>query len=131
MFLGGQGNLLGYRQYRFAGRHSLYNNLELRISLADFGNYIFKGPFGIAGFYDIGRVWQSGEKSDKWHNGGGAGLYLSPASLAVFRLNIAYSEEGWYPEFCDGLPFLTYNIARSTNDHCILFLWTEQVRHKY
>lgn len=105
MFLGGQGNLLGYRQYRFAGQHSLYNNLELRIALADFGNYIFKGQFGIAGFYDIGRVWQSGEKSDKWHNGGGAGLYLAPASLAVFRLNVAYSEEGWYPNFAMGFRF--------------------------
>ncbi len=105
MFLGGQGNLLGYRQYRFAGEHSLYNNLELRISLADFGNYIFKGQFGIAAFYDIGRVWQSGEQSDKWHNGAGAGLFLSPAALAVFRLNLAYSEEGWYPSFAMGFRF--------------------------
>ncbi|WP_118975149.1 BamA/TamA family outer membrane protein [Taibaiella koreensis] len=105
MFLGGQGNLLGYRQYRFAGQHSLYNNLELRISLADFGNYIFKGQFGIAGFYDIGRVWVSGEQSDKWHNGVGAGLFLSPANLAVFRVNMAYSEEGWYPNFAMGFRF--------------------------
>ncbi len=105
MFLGGQGNLLGYRQYRFAGQHSLYNNLELRISLADFGNYIFKGQFGITGFYDIGRVWQSGAQSGKWHNGGGVGLYLAPASLAVFRLNFAYSEEGWYPNFAMGFRF--------------------------
>lgn len=105
MFLGGQGNLLGYRQYRFAGQHSLYNNLELRICLADFGNYIFKGQFGLSGFYDIGRVWQQGEGSDKWHNGGGAGLYLAPASLAVFRFNLAYSEEGWYPSFAMGFRF--------------------------
>lgn len=105
MFLGGQGNLSGYRQYRFAGQHSFYNNLELRIALSDFGNYIFKGQFGICGFYDIGRVWQQGEQSDKWHNGVGAGLYLAPASLAVFRLNIAYSEEGWYPGFTMGFRF--------------------------
>jgi hypothetical protein len=105
MFLGGQGNLLGYRQYRFAGQHSLYNNLELRISLADFGNYIFKGQLGITGFYDIGRVWQSGEQSGKWHNGVGAGIYIAPASLVVFRVNAAYSEEGWYPNFAMGFRF--------------------------
>ncbi len=105
MFLGGQGNLLGYRQYRFAGQHSLYNNLELRIALSDFGNYIFKGQLGISGFYDIGRVWQSGERSDKWHHGVGAGIYLAPASLAVFRLTAAYSEEGWYPNFTMGFRF--------------------------
>jgi len=105
MFLGGQGNLLGYRQYRFAGQHSLYNNLELRISLADFGNYILKGQLGITGFYDIGRVWQAGEHSDKWHHGAGAGIYLAPASLAVFRFTMAYSEEGWYPNFAMGFRF--------------------------
>lgn len=105
MFLGGQGNLSGYRQYRFAGQHSFYNNLELRVALSDFGNYIFKGQFGVYGFYDIGRVWLNGEKSGKWHNGAGAGIYLAPASLAVFRLSIAYSEEGWYPGFAMGFRF--------------------------
>lgn len=105
MFLGGQENLLGYRQYRYAGKHSVYNNLELRIALSDFGNYILKGQLGINGFYDIGRVWQPGESSGKWHNGVGAGIYFAPASLAVFRVSAAYSEEGWYPNFAMGFRF--------------------------
>jgi len=71
----------------------------------DFGNYILKGQFGIAGFYDIGRVWESYEHSDKWHNGVGAGVFLAPAGLAVFRFNMAYSEEGWYPSFSMGFRF--------------------------
>jgi len=105
MFLGGQGNLFGYRQYRFAGQHSFYNNLELRILFPDFGNYILKGQMGIAAFYDIGRVWEDGEHSNKWHDGVGAGIFLAPASLAVFRFNFAYSEEGWYPTFSMGFRF--------------------------
>jgi hypothetical protein len=105
MFLGGQGNLFGYRQYRFAGQHSLYNNMELRILFPDFGNYILKGQFGIAGFYDIGRVWANDEHSSKWHDGVGAGVFLCPAGLAVFRFNMAYSEEGWYPTFSMGFRF--------------------------
>jgi hypothetical protein len=105
MFLGGQGNLFGYRQYRFAGQHSLYNNMELRILFPDFGNFILKGQFGVAGFYDIGRVWQNEENSSKWHNGVGAGIFLAPARLAVFRFNVAYSEEGWYPTFSMGFRF--------------------------
>ncbi len=105
VYLGGQGNLYGYRLFRFAGQHSLYNNLELRIALADFGNYIFKGQLGVNMFYDIGRVWQQGEVSHKWHNGVGAGVYLAPASLVVFRFNLAYSEEGWYPNFNMGFRF--------------------------
>jgi hypothetical protein len=105
LFLGGEGNLLGYRKYRFAGQKSLYNNLELRIALSDFGNYIFKGQMGLAGFYDIGRVWQSGEVSRKWHQGVGGGLYFVPAYMAVFRLYAGYSPEGWYPYFSMGFRF--------------------------
>ena len=105
LFLGGQGNLYGYRRYRFAGQHSLYNNLELRVVLSNFGNYIVKGQIGIGGFYDIGRVWETGEHSNKWHNGLGGNIYLAPASLAVFRFNVAYSGEGWYPFFSMGMRF--------------------------
>ncbi|WP_447642731.1 MULTISPECIES: BamA/TamA family outer membrane protein [Chitinophagaceae] len=105
LFLGSQGSLLGYRQYRFAGQHSLYNNLEMRIALTDFGNYIFKGQFGLLGFYDVGRVWNPSGDSDKWHNGVGGGLYLAPAKLAVLRFTMGYTPEGWYPSFGMGMRF--------------------------
>jgi hypothetical protein len=97
LFLGGQDNLLGYRLYRFAGQHSFYNNLELRIKLSDFASYIVPGQIGVIGFYDIGRVWENGQSSDKWHNGTGAGFYVAPARLAVIKIIAGYSEEGWYP----------------------------------
>lgn len=104
-FLGGEGNLLGYRKYRFAGQNSLYNNTELRVALTNFGNYVLKGQLGVAGFYDIGRVWQSGYKSQQWHQGVGGGLYFVPAYMAVFRFYVGYSEEGWYPYFSMGFRF--------------------------
>jgi len=97
LFLGGQGNLLGFRQFRFAGQHSFYNNLELRAKLGDFISYVLPGQVGLIGFYDTGRVWNTNEKSDKWHHGMGAGMYFSPASLAVFRFVMGKSTEGWYP----------------------------------
>ncbi|SDD26072.1 Surface antigen [Mucilaginibacter pineti] len=97
LFLGGQDNLLGYRLYRFAGQYSLYNNLELRIKLTDFASYIVPGQIGILGFYDVGRVWEKGEHSDKWHNGTGGGFYVAPAKLAVIKIVAGHSEEGWYP----------------------------------
>ena len=97
LFLGGQGNLLGYRQFRFAGQHSFYNNLELRAKLGDFISYVLPGQVGLIGFYDVGRVWATNEKSDRWHHGVGGGLYFSPASLAIFRFVMGKSNEGWYP----------------------------------
>ncbi len=104
-FIGGHENLYGYRQYRFAGQHSIYNNLELRIKLADVASYIIPGQFGIIGFWDVGRVWERNENSDEWHNGTGAGIYFAPASIVAFNFVLGYSREGWYPYFTLGLRF--------------------------
>ncbi|MES2419307.1 MAG: BamA/TamA family outer membrane protein [Bacteroidota bacterium] len=97
LFLGGQGNLLGYRQFRFAGEHSFYNNTEIRAKLGDFVSYVLPGQVGLLGFYDVGRVWKNGEQSDLWHHGVGGGIYFAPASLTIFRFVMGYSNEGWYP----------------------------------
>jgi outer membrane translocation and assembly module TamA len=104
-FLGGHENLLGYRQYRFAGQHSMYNNLELRVRLADVASYILPGQLGLVGFYDVGRVWEKNESSDLWHQGTGGGLYFSPAQMALFQFVVGYSNEGVYPYFTMGFRF--------------------------
>ncbi|MXV50622.1 BamA/TamA family outer membrane protein [Pedobacter sp. HMF7647] len=97
VFLGGQGNLLGYRQFRFAGEQMLYNNLELRLRFGQLANYILPGEIGMNAFYDIGRVWVKNEDSSKWHQGVGAGLYFAPARYLVAQFIEGYSTEGWYP----------------------------------
>lgn len=97
MFLGGQGNLLGYLQNRFAGQHMAFNNLQARIKLLNIASYILPGQLGISGFYDAGRVWEKGEDSSKWHQGTGGGLYFSPASLTIIQVMAGHSTEGWYP----------------------------------
>ncbi|WP_426586732.1 BamA/TamA family outer membrane protein [Mucilaginibacter sp. R-33] len=97
MFLGGQGNLLGYLQNRFAGKHMVFNNFQGRVKLADIASYIIPGQLGLVGFYDAGRVWIKDEHSDKWHTGTGGGLYFAPASLTVLQLLAGHSSEGWYP----------------------------------
>ncbi|EDM36663.1 outer membrane protein [Pedobacter sp. BAL39] len=96
-FLGGQGNLLGYRAFRFGGQHSLYNNLEVRAKVANFDGYILPGQFGLTGFFDTGRVWVKNDRSDVWHYSYGGGVYYAPAILAVIQLQVANSEEGTYP----------------------------------
>ncbi|OKS87326.1 BamA/TamA family outer membrane protein [Mucilaginibacter polytrichastri] len=97
MFLGGQGNLLGYLQYRFAGNDMLYNNFQARWKLADVASYILPGQLGITGFFDSGRVWVKAEHSNVWHTGTGGGLFFAPASLTVIQLMAGHSSEGWYP----------------------------------
>ena len=104
-FLGGHENLYGFRQYRFAGEHMVYNNLEFRIKLANFASYILPGQFGMTGFYDVGRVWVKGESSNVWHQGVGGGFYFAPAQMAVFQFTAGYSKEGWYPYVIMGFRF--------------------------
>ncbi len=105
MFIGGQGNLLGYRQYRFAGQFMAYNNLEARIRLAQFANYILPGQLGLIALYDVGRVWQKQDESNQWHNGVGGGIYFAPAQLALIEFVMSWSPEGWYPLFTIGFRF--------------------------
>lgn len=97
LYLGGQGNLLGYLQYRFAGRQMAFNNLQARAKLADISSYVLPGQLGVTGFYDTGRVWSDNDTSSKWHTGLGGGLYYAPATLIVVQLLAGHSVEGWYP----------------------------------
>ncbi|RFZ91144.1 hypothetical protein D0C36_19575 [Mucilaginibacter conchicola] len=97
LFLGGQGNLLGYLQNRFAGDHMVYNNFQARLRLFHVASYIMPGELGLIGFSDTGRVWVKGESSEKWHNGAGGGLYFAPAGLTLVQVLAGHSSEGWYP----------------------------------
>jgi hypothetical protein len=73
--LGGATNLRGYRRDRFSGKTSVYNNTEVRYKISNYNGYIFRGEFGLLGFFDNGRVWVPGEKSNTWHSGYGGGFW--------------------------------------------------------
>lgn len=100
-YLGGTENLRGYRKYRFAGQSMAYNNVEMRIKLAEFRTYLFPGSMGLLLFHDIGRVWVENETSTKWHSGYGAGLWFSPLSRFVITASYTASKE-------DKLPLVTF-----------------------
>ena len=103
--LGGQDNLRGFRQYRFVGSQMLYYNLEARLKLFDFHSYLFPASVGLLVFNDVGRVWQPAERSSRWHDGYGGGLYMTPASLMLLTTSVAFSEEGALPYVSLGFRF--------------------------
>lgn len=105
LYLGGQDNLRGFRTYRFAGDHLIYHNLEARLKLFDFQSFLFPGSVGLLAFNDLGRVWLRGEHSQKWHDGYGAGLYVTPASLLVVTATAGFSTEGVLPYVSLGFRF--------------------------
>ncbi|WP_299826040.1 BamA/TamA family outer membrane protein [uncultured Pontibacter sp.] len=105
LYLGGNDNLRGFRNFRFAGESMLYHNLELRLKLFDFTSYLFPGTVGLIGFNDVGRVWAEGGKSDKWHDGYGGGFYLIPAKLILLQGVVGFSEEDILPYVSVGFRF--------------------------
>ncbi len=74
--LGGVETLRGFRNQRFAGDGSVYGGGEVRVPLGGL-SVIVPGEIGVFGFTDVGRVFLSGENSDRWHVGGGGGIWLS------------------------------------------------------
>ena len=92
--LGQENNLHGYRRNRFTGDNIAYLNSELRLPLTKFKTKIAPIKFGLIGFNDVGRVFQDGEQSVKWHHGYGGGFYLIPlARRFALSFSIAFSEE--------------------------------------
>lgn len=105
LYLGGTTNLRGYRNYRFAGKSYAFHNVELRIKLFDFVSYLLPGTVGITLFNDVGRVWQPGESSARWHNGYGGGIYIQPAGITLIQVQAGHSTEGWLPYVRIGFRF--------------------------
>jgi hypothetical protein len=96
-YLDGHDQLRGYRKYRFAGKRSFYNNVELRVKLFKTRALIVPTQFGLVGFYDFGRVWLATDTSEKWHQAYGGGLWIAPTRLITFTFIYGFSEEGAFP----------------------------------
>jgi hypothetical protein len=77
-YLGGGGNLRGYRSHRYAGNAAVYGNAELRFSVAPF-KVLVPGTFGLFGLTDVGRVYYENDPddADDWHVGYGGGFWIS------------------------------------------------------
>jgi hypothetical protein len=91
--LGADNFLRGYRKNRFSGASTAYASTELRLKLFKSQSYIVPGDVGLMGFYDIGKVWQRGETSKKWHGAYGGGLYYIPYSLVMVSCTVGFSPE--------------------------------------
>ncbi|WP_157544053.1 BamA/TamA family outer membrane protein [Mucilaginibacter paludis] len=103
--LGGNQGLRGFNDSRFTGKTMVYNNLEVRFKLFDFVSYVTPGTVGGIAFNDVGRVWEPGESSSKWHDGYGGGIYFIPAQLVLIQGVVGFSGEGVYPYISAGFRF--------------------------
>ena len=91
--LGGNKNLRGYRGTRFAGRTSFYQNVDVRVQVAEFAGYLGYGRVGVSGFMDNGRVWTDGETSRIWHQGFGGGVWMNYFEQVLIATEAGFSSE--------------------------------------
>ena len=104
-FLGDASTVRLGRQNRYAGDASLYGNAELRLRLTDFF-VILPGELGVFGLADAGRVYFSGEESDRWHSAFGGGVWVALLQYTtLLQVAVAVSDErtGFY--FGTGMAF--------------------------
>jgi hypothetical protein len=103
--IGADNFLRGYRKNRFSGSSIAYASAELRLKLFKSQSYLLPGDVGLMSFYDMGRVWQRGETSEKWHGDYGGGLYYIPYSLVMLSATVGISPEDKLLNFTLGTKF--------------------------
>ena len=101
--IGGLDGLRGFRNQRFTGKKSYYQNTDLRYSLKNMKTGLLPLTLGIYGGYDYGRVWLPNEDSDQWHTSYGGGFFFNAADIMSLTLALFDSEDG--PRFAFGLGF--------------------------
>ncbi len=101
--IGGKDGLRGYRNQRFTGDTSYYQNTDIRYNLRSMKTGIIPIQIGLFGGFDYGRVWLEGEDSNDWKTSYGGGLSIVGAEMLNVNLSIFNSLEGAY--FKVGLGF--------------------------
>lgn len=93
VYVGGANTVRGYAENRFAGDAGVYGNAELRIRLTKL-HLLVPWDFGVFSLADAGRVFVSGESSDRWHGAAGGGVWFSLLQRAVtFSVAAAHGEQ--------------------------------------
>jgi len=104
-YVGGATTVRGFVEHRFAGDASVHGNVELRLSLAKFF-FLVPTELGLFGLGDAGRVFLSGETSDRWHGAAGGGLWIAFLNRAnTVSVAAAHSVEGTRVYVRAGFPF--------------------------
>ncbi|PIF01067.1 MAG: phosphoesterase [Maribacter sp.] len=101
--IGGLDGLRGYRNQRFSGKKSFYQNTDLRYSFKRIRTMFLPMNMGVYGGFDYGRVWMPDFDSDIWHTSYGGGFFLNAADMMSLTFSLFNSDDG--TRFAFGLGF--------------------------
>ena len=104
--IGGVNGLRGFRNERFVGKQSFFQNTDLRIALGGMKTSVIPIRFGISGGFDYGRVWlEELENSNVWHTSYGGSLWLSGVDAISANIGYYNSDDGGRVVFVLGFTF--------------------------
>lgn len=103
--IGGIDGPRGFRNQRFTGRNSFYQNTDLRYIFNSTKTRLIPIKMGVYGSFDYGRVWLDNENSKKWHNSYGGGFFVNAIELVSANLGIFNSSDGIRVAFGLGFGF--------------------------
>ncbi|MEA1785537.1 metallophosphoesterase [Arenibacter sp. GZD96] len=92
--IGGFDGLRGFRNQRFTGKRSYYQNTDIRYSLRRMRTEIVPVTLGLYGGFDYGRVWQPNLESKIWHTSYGGGFFVNGADLLSANFGLFGSDDG-------------------------------------
>ena len=101
--IGGWDGLRGFRNQRFTGKTSYYQNTDIRFSLGKKRTRLLPMAMGLFGGFDYGRVWYPEISSKRWHTSVGGGFFLNASDILSINTALFASEDG--PRFTFGLGF--------------------------
>jgi len=103
--IGGIDGLRGFRNQRFTGKTSFYQNTDLRYSFSNIKTPLIPIKLGLYGSFDYGRVWFTENEGSKWHNSYGGGMFINGAELISANLGVFDSVDGIRVAFGLGFGF--------------------------
>ncbi len=103
--IGGNEGLRGFRNQRFTGQQSLFQNTDIRYTFNSLKTSIIPIRLGIYGGFDYGRIWIKDDNSNKWNNSYGGGFFINGAELLTANLGAFHSIDGLRIAFSLGFQF--------------------------
>ncbi len=103
--LGQNTGLRGYRTQRFSGESALATSADVRYSFDEFRTGFIPLQIGVFAGGDVGRVWVDGQRSERWHNDYGGGIWINSAEAVGATLNLFNGADGLRFSFQIGFNF--------------------------
>ena len=103
--IGGNDGLRGYRNQRFTGNKSFYQNTDIRYIFNNISSLLIPLKVGLFGGVDYGRIWLDQQDSKKWHNSYGGGVFINGVNTMTANLGVFNSNDGLRVTFNFGFGF--------------------------